>query len=188
MLFCWELSCHMRYWPSVRSRWLNYGGKSFIAFLWSETNTVEDNKNAKKNKANIQASRSNKLGQKRICKIQPQESPNSVSLPLSSPSSKRIGSLGNDDGDGNENGKKNQLVYTSKTTTLHVAVADVVHSKLQSPFKLRQNRSFSLSQTYFRSPHPHIPPPPPPKKKHMHKIRYCYFGPVGELNQRPLAP
>ena len=106
MLFCWELSCHMRYWPSVRSRWLNYGGKSFIAFLWTETNTVEDNKNAKKNEANIQASRPNKLGQKTICKIQPQESPNSVSLPPSSPRSKRIGSLGNDDDDGNENGKK----------------------------------------------------------------------------------
>ena len=30
------------------------------------------------------------------------------------------GSLGNNDGDGNENGKKEQLVYIIKTTTLHV--------------------------------------------------------------------
>ena len=29
-------------------------------------------------------------------------------------------SLSNDDGDGNENGKKKQLAYISKTTTLHV--------------------------------------------------------------------
>ena len=89
----------------MRSRWLNYGGQSFIAFLWTK-NTVEDNKNAKKNEANIQASRPNKFGQKRISKIQPQESPNSVSLPPSSQRRERIGSLGNDDGDGNENGKK----------------------------------------------------------------------------------
>ena len=38
-----------------------------------------------------------------------QESPNSLSLPFQTPvrqASKRIGSLNNDDGDGNENGKK----------------------------------------------------------------------------------
>ena len=36
----------------------------------------------------------------------------------------------------------------------------------QSPFKLRQNRSFSLGQTHFRSPFPHpYPLPPPPQKK-----------------------
>ena len=93
---------------------MNYNGKSFIAFLWTETNTVEDNKNAKKNEANIQASRPNKLGQKTICKIQPQESPNSVSLPLSSPRSKRIGSLGKDGGDGNENGKKTNWFILAK--------------------------------------------------------------------------
>ena len=36
--------------------------------LWTKTNAVKDNKNAKKNEANILASRPKKLGQKRSCK------------------------------------------------------------------------------------------------------------------------
>ena len=46
-----------------------------------------------------------------------QESPNSLSLPFQTPSrqaSKRIGSLSNDEGDGNEKGKKNNRFILAK--------------------------------------------------------------------------
>ena len=51
---------YMGYWPSVRSRWLDTG-QAFFACLWTETESRSIN--PKKNKANIQPSRLNKLGQ-----------------------------------------------------------------------------------------------------------------------------
>ena len=49
---------HMRYWSSVRSRWLNIGQVFFFAFLWTEVV-----KNAKKDLDVIQPSWPNKLSQ-----------------------------------------------------------------------------------------------------------------------------
>ena len=55
---------HIRYWPSVRSRWMDIGQVLLLRYLWTETKSGSI-KTQKKNKVNIQPSWPNKLGQER---------------------------------------------------------------------------------------------------------------------------